>query len=228
MSAGRCADEEIVVNKPHHGFRGQRHFVESIAQTVAAKRHKKHKRESRKLHHRWLYLSYFYFFSCLCFLCLFVARFRVMLRIMADILVVDDDDVIRDTLCELLAVDHNCEQAKTAEEALRKLAARSFDVVLTDITMPGLSGSELLTRVLERYPGTPVIMVSGLIHSRRMSHHERGPGPVFFYYFKSDVAPGPRPLLHQFQEPFVRRILHKSPVFLHSFFVFQSPLVRHF
>jgi PleD family two-component response regulator len=70
--------------------------------------------------------------------------------IMADILVVDDDDVIRDTLCELLAVDHNCEQAKTAEEALRKLEAQSFDVVLTDITMPGRSGSELRTRVLER------------------------------------------------------------------------------
>lgn len=81
---------------------------------------------------------------------------------MADILVVDDDDVIRDTLCELLAVDHNCAQANTAEDALRKLEAQSFDVVLTDITMPGLSGSELLTRVLERYPGTPVIMVSGL------------------------------------------------------------------
>ena len=81
---------------------------------------------------------------------------------MAYILVVDDDDVIRDTLCELLAVDHNCEQANTAEEALRKLEAQSFDVVLTDITMPGLSGSDLLTRVLERYPGTPVIMVSGL------------------------------------------------------------------
>jgi DNA-binding NtrC family response regulator len=75
---------------------------------------------------------------------------------------VDDDDVIRDTLCELLAVDHNCEQADTAEEALRKLGAQSFDVVLTDISMPGLSGSELLTRVLDRYPDTPVIMVSGL------------------------------------------------------------------
>jgi DNA-binding NtrC family response regulator len=82
--------------------------------------------------------------------------------IMAEILVVDDDDVIRDTLCELLAVDHNCEQADTAEEALRKLGAQSFDVVLTDISMPGLSGSELLTRVLDRYPDTPVIMVSGL------------------------------------------------------------------
>ncbi len=90
---------------------------------------------------------------------------------MADILVVDDDDVIRDTLCELLTVDHNCEQANTAEEALRKLEAQSFDVVLTDITMPGLSGSELLTRVLERYPGTPVIMVSGLTdqeHAQRL------------------------------------------------------------
>jgi len=39
---------------------------------------------------------------------------------MAEILVVDDDDVIRDTLCELLAFDHHCQQASTAEEALRK------------------------------------------------------------------------------------------------------------
>ena len=81
---------------------------------------------------------------------------------MADILVVDDDDVIRDTLCELLALDHHCQQASTAEEALRKLAAQSFDVVLTDISMPGLSGRELLQRVLSLYPETPVIIISGL------------------------------------------------------------------
>jgi DNA-binding NtrC family response regulator len=81
---------------------------------------------------------------------------------MADILVVDDDDVIRDTLCELLASDHHCQQASTAEEALQKLAAQSFDVVLTDISMPGLTGRELLERVLSLYPGTPVIVVSGL------------------------------------------------------------------
>jgi DNA-binding NtrC family response regulator len=35
-------------------------------------------------------------------------------------------------------------------------------VVLTDISMPGLSGMELLDRVLQLYPGTAVIMVSGL------------------------------------------------------------------
>ena len=81
---------------------------------------------------------------------------------MADILVVDDDDVIRETLCELLASDHHCQQASTAEDALRKLQMRSFDVVLTDISMPGLSGRELLKRVLSLYPGMPVIVISGL------------------------------------------------------------------
>lgn len=81
---------------------------------------------------------------------------------MADILVVDDDDVIRETLCELLASDHHCQQASTAEDALRKLQTRLFDVVITDISMPGLSGRELLKRVLSLYPGMPVIVISGL------------------------------------------------------------------
>jgi DNA-binding NtrC family response regulator len=81
---------------------------------------------------------------------------------MADILVVDDDDVIRDTLCELLSEDYLCHTAITAEEALAKLQAQPFDVVLTDISMPGLSGKELLNRVVQLYPGTPVIVISGL------------------------------------------------------------------
>ena len=80
---------------------------------------------------------------------------------MADILVVDDDDVIRDTLCELLSTDYSCQTANTAEEALAKLEAQGFDVVLTDISMPGLNGKELLEKVVELYPGTPVIIVSG-------------------------------------------------------------------
>ena len=81
---------------------------------------------------------------------------------MADILVVDDDDVIRDTLCELLSAGHYCLTAATAEHALALLKARRFDVVLTDVSMPGLSGMELLNRVVEMYPGTPVIIISGL------------------------------------------------------------------
>lgn len=87
---------------------------------------------------------------------------------MADILVVDDDDVIRDTLCELLSQEHTCQTADTAEQALAKLEEQSFDVVITDISMPGLNGMELLDRVVELYPGTPVIMVSGLSNEEQI------------------------------------------------------------
>jgi DNA-binding NtrC family response regulator len=80
---------------------------------------------------------------------------------MAAILIVDDDDIIRDTLFELLSTDYHCETAETAETALAKLEAQRFDVVLTDISMPGLSGVQLLNRVLKLYSGTPVIMISG-------------------------------------------------------------------
>jgi DNA-binding NtrC family response regulator len=81
---------------------------------------------------------------------------------MAEILVVDDDDIIRETLCELLSLDHACQTAQTAEEALARLEAQAFDVVLTDVSMPGLSGFDLLNRVVQLYPGTPVIIISGL------------------------------------------------------------------
>jgi DNA-binding NtrC family response regulator len=81
---------------------------------------------------------------------------------MAEILIVDDDAVIRDTLFELLSENYLCTAARTAGEALSKMRQQSFDVVLTDISMPGLSGSELLKRIVEEFPGTPVIMISGL------------------------------------------------------------------
>jgi len=81
---------------------------------------------------------------------------------MAEILVVDDDDIIRETLCELLSQHHACQSAVTAEEALAKLGSQPFDVVLTDISMPGLTGLDLLNRVVELYPGTPVIIISGM------------------------------------------------------------------
>ena len=81
---------------------------------------------------------------------------------MASVLIVDDDDIIRDTLNELLSTNYQCQTAETAEKALAKLEAQRFDVVLTDISMPGLSGVQLLNRVLKLYPGTPVIMISGL------------------------------------------------------------------
>jgi two-component system nitrogen regulation response regulator GlnG len=80
----------------------------------------------------------------------------------ANILIVDDDDVIRETLFELLSTNYNCATATTAEEALAKLEDKKVDVLLTDITLPGLSGQDLLTQMQQRFPQTPVIVVSGI------------------------------------------------------------------
>jgi two-component system response regulator PilR (NtrC family) len=81
---------------------------------------------------------------------------------MARVLVVDDDDTIRDTLYELLSEQFVCQTAETAEKALARLEADSYDVVLTDISMPGLSGLELLGHIRQRFPDTPVIIISGI------------------------------------------------------------------
>jgi DNA-binding NtrC family response regulator len=81
---------------------------------------------------------------------------------MAAILVVDDDSTIRDTLYDLLSKEHLCHVAETAERALGWLATEVYDVVLTDISMPGLSGVELLGHLRQIQPLTPVILISGI------------------------------------------------------------------
>jgi DNA-binding NtrC family response regulator len=81
---------------------------------------------------------------------------------MPRVLVVDDDETIRDTLYELLSEEYVCQTAETAEKAFARLEADTYDVLLTDISMPGLSGLELLGNVRQRYPNTPVIIISGI------------------------------------------------------------------
>jgi DNA-binding NtrC family response regulator len=80
---------------------------------------------------------------------------------MTTILIVDDDEAIRETLYDLLSERYECQTASMAEEALQYLAAQSYDAVLTDISMPGLTGLELLQRVQQGNSRTPVILISG-------------------------------------------------------------------
>ncbi len=66
----------------------------------------------------------------------------------ANILVVDDEESIRGILTETLAGEgYRVTTAASAEEALKTLSGRSFDVVVSDIRMPGLSGIQLLQRI---------------------------------------------------------------------------------
>lgn len=81
---------------------------------------------------------------------------------MPRVLLVDDDETIRDTLYELLSEYYVCQTAETAEKAFARLEADEYDVVLTDISMPGLSGLELLGHVRQKFPNTPVIIISGI------------------------------------------------------------------
>ena len=80
---------------------------------------------------------------------------------MATILIVDDDNLIRDTLHEFLSADHECHTADRAEQALSFLELESYDAVITDVAMPGLSGKEVLLHIQDRHPSTPVIIISG-------------------------------------------------------------------
>ncbi|MBC8029336.1 MAG: response regulator [Pyrinomonadaceae bacterium] len=81
---------------------------------------------------------------------------------MATLLIVDDDTLIRDTLHDLLSPSHECHTADRAEQALAYLEMETYDVVLTDINMPGLSGHDLLNHIRSTHPTTPVIVISGI------------------------------------------------------------------
>jgi signal transduction histidine kinase/DNA-binding response OmpR family regulator len=80
----------------------------------------------------------------------------------ARILIVDDDDLNLKMLEEALtARGHRVVSARTGQEALALFAGDSFDLVLTDLSMPGMSGWQVATAVKEGKPGVPVILLSG-------------------------------------------------------------------
>src|SRR5947209_6522085 len=74
---------------------------------------------------------------------------------MAAILIVDDDDAVRDVLYDLFNEEHLCHAASSAEQALAFIHEQPYDVVLTDISMPGLSGVELLGHLRQSSPTRP-------------------------------------------------------------------------
>ncbi|HET6671249.1 MAG TPA: HD domain-containing phosphohydrolase [Pyrinomonadaceae bacterium] len=78
------------------------------------------------------------------------------------ILIVDDEPDITEILSDLLGDSHECTTANSAEAALKLLAANEFHLVVSDITMPGMSGLEMLPRAKSISPNTVVVMISGM------------------------------------------------------------------
>jgi putative nucleotidyltransferase with HDIG domain len=78
------------------------------------------------------------------------------------ILIVDDEVEITEILADLLSEDYQCLKAGSAEQALSLLEENQFELVISDITMPGMSGLEMIPHVKELSPETVVVMISGM------------------------------------------------------------------
>jgi CheY-like chemotaxis protein len=76
-------------------------------------------------------------------------------------LVIDDERHLRSLLCELLAVwGLRADAAANGVDALRLFERGAYDVVLTDLVMPGVSGLDLIRSVRQRDPRVGVIMLT--------------------------------------------------------------------
>ncbi len=82
------------------------------------------------------------------------------------ILLVDDEPVVREPIAMLLNLDsHEVTEASSGGQALELLDAASFDLLITDYRMEGMTGDELAVKAKKSHPDLPVLMLTGFIPS---------------------------------------------------------------
>ncbi len=90
------------------------------------------------------------------------------------VLVVEDDDQVRSYVVETLrALNYVVDEAPTAERALEISGNRKFDLLLTDVVLPGANGRELADRLLSQQPRLKVLYMTGysrnaIVHNGRL------------------------------------------------------------
>ncbi len=78
------------------------------------------------------------------------------------ILVVDDDEQIREVLSDMLTIDgHSATACADGYQALEAVDEQSFDLIITDLGMPGMSGLDLAAVVHGKFPELPIAMITG-------------------------------------------------------------------
>lgn len=91
---------------------------------------------------------------------------------MPRILIAEDDPAVRRFVAR--ALTHRGYEVTAAEDgiaALEALSDASYDLLLTDIVMPGLDGIALALKVTREHPGMPVLMMSGFSAERQRAHN---------------------------------------------------------
>ena len=99
------------------------------------------------------------------------------------ILVVDDEPSVRETLKMALTFEgHTVELAGDGPEALKRLAAQTFDIVFTDFNMPEMFGEELARCIKQKYPHQVVAMLTA--YADFLSPRGKRANPVDFIITK--------------------------------------------
>ena len=78
------------------------------------------------------------------------------------LLIVDDEVEVRGVLCDLLGDTYECAEASSAEEALTQLREKNYQLVISDITMSGMTGLEMIPHAKLASPDTVIVMISGM------------------------------------------------------------------
>jgi CheY-like chemotaxis protein len=92
------------------------------------------------------------------------------------ILVVDDEAIVRRAIKMLLEHDgHKVWPVDSGEAALAELAQRSFDLVITDFSMPGMKGDQLVARIRQLMPTQPIILATAFVEDYKIFGQAIGP-----------------------------------------------------
>jgi signal transduction histidine kinase len=103
------------------------------------------------------------------------------------ILLVEDNDEVGEFAAQLLdELGHEVVRASSGEEALARASAEAFDLVFTDVVMPGMSGLDLAGRLAELRPGLPVILTTG--YSDEIARSGTGGRPVILKPYKPETV----------------------------------------
>ena len=128
------------------------------------------------------------------------------------LLLVDDEAALREAIAERLA-DHGfvVEQASSGEEALARLADFAFDIIVTDLRLPGVDGRAVLDAAIERYPEIIAIIITGFGTVKdAVNAIKQGAADFITKPFQFDA------LLHVLNSAFEQRRLRSENAYLRS------------
>src|SRR5437016_5878415 len=128
------------------------------------------------------------------------------------LLLVDDEAALRQAIAERLA-DHGfvVEQAGSGEEALARLTDFAFDIIVTDLRLPGVDGRAVLEPALERYPDIIAIIITGFGTVKdAVNAIKQGAADFITKPFQFDA------LLHVLQSALEQRRLRSENAYLRS------------